>query len=75
MNNHLIHAQQDGLVDWSYEVFLQVVSPTPLLRSAVHRLLLFTDHQGGQVFCSVHNSGEEATTALVSSEVDKRQDM
>ena len=25
MNNHLIHAQQDGLVDWPYKVILQKI--------------------------------------------------
>ena len=49
MNNHSIHAQQDGLVDWPHKVLLQVLSPTPLLKSAVHRLLLFTYHQRDQV--------------------------
>ena len=41
---------QDGLVDWPYKVFLRAMSPTPLLRSAVQRFLLFTDHQGGRVY-------------------------
>ena len=41
--------QQDCLFDWPYTVRLQVMSPTPPLRSAGQRLILFTDHQGGQV--------------------------
>ena len=47
---HRIHGQQDCSVDWPYNVFSQVMSPTPLLRSAVQMLLLCSYHQGEQVF-------------------------
>ena len=49
MNNHTIHGQKDGLVDWPWKIFSQVVSPTPLLRLAVQRLLPFSYHQGEEV--------------------------
>ena len=45
------------------------MSPTPSLRSAVQRLL----PSRRTSFCSVYNSGEDATTTLVSSEVGERQ--
>ena len=42
MNDHPIHAQPDGPVDWPYKLLLQVMSPTPLLRSSVQRLPKFS---------------------------------
>ena len=33
----LVHGEDDGLVDWLCKVLLQVLSPTPLLRSAGRR--------------------------------------
>ena len=73
MNNHLVHAQQDGLFDWPYKVRSQVMNQTPLLRSAVQMLLLFTCHHGGQASAQHANSGVDATATPVSSEVDERQ--
>ena len=49
MNNHSIHGQKNGLVDWPYKSLLQIMSPTPLLRSAVRRLLSSSYHQWEQV--------------------------
>ena len=46
---HRIHGQQDRLVVRPYRVRSQGMSPTPSLRSAVQKLLLFTMHQGKQV--------------------------
>ena len=40
-------AERSGRLE--YKVHSQVLSPTPSLRSAAQRLLLFTMHQGGQV--------------------------
>ena len=46
---HRIHGQQDCLVVRPYRVRSHGLSPTPSLRSAVQKLLLFTMHQGKQV--------------------------
>ena len=49
MNNHTIHGQKDGLVDWPYRVLFQVMSPTPLMRSSARRLHQFSFNEGEQV--------------------------
>ena len=75
--NHLIHGQQDCLVVEPHEVLLQVMSPTPSWRSAVQRLLLFTDRQGGQVFAPFSSPvrpsiGRSASPLLMQSRRDTR---
>ena len=71
MNNHLIHVQ-NGLVVWPHKVRLQVMSPTPLLRSAVQRLLPFIYHQSWQASAQQWILERTPQIQLVCSEVDKR---
>ena len=70
-NNHLIHAQQDGLVEWPYKnpgneprttVEISSTEITPVHLPSRRTCL-----------CSGYNSGEDATTTPVSSEVDEKR--
>ena len=48
MNNHLIHAQQDGLIAWPYEVLLQQASAgtCPVAKRTLHGDSASQHHQG-----------------------------
>ena len=70
--NPAIHGQ-DSLVDWLNKVLSQVLSPSLRLSSALVTPVLLPSRRAS--FCSTYTSGEDVTTALVSSQVDDRQSM
>ena len=73
MNNHSIHGQKNGLVDWPYKRPLTNYEPnaTVEVSNAQVTFILLPSRRAG--FSSACKSGEDATTPLVSSEVDEKR--
>ena len=75
MNSNSVHAQQDGLVLLAIQSPLAGYEPTTTVEINIAKVTSVHLPSRRASLCSVFKSGEDATTTLVSSEVDEKQSM